>query len=384
MQTSPMRIRATAPPRLDPAALPARPRILVITLRRLGDVLLTTPLIRNIRRGFKGATVDVLVFRGSDAILCGNPDIDRVLTMAERPSLRETLALARALFRRYDLVVSTQTGDRPTFFAWLAGRQRVGMVPRAGSSGARWKSRVHHVALEHEPQTHRVTQLMALAGALGLERTAEIVCPQGSGMRALAPREPYAVLHANPFYQYKRWTDAGWRALARALADRGFAVVVTQGPDPAERAYLDRVWEEAGTPVTRLALDWVSLPPCSSALLSMWARIHRRRISQRRAAPDHRTLRPDQPASDWSVAGRRSCAAVGCFRHHSEPGQCLGGAEPAALPAVREARLKAISRASANASTSSPRRKCWSRWIAPWRARKLLIAARPTLCIRSD
>ncbi|TMJ33332.1 MAG: glycosyltransferase family 9 protein [Alphaproteobacteria bacterium] len=259
MQTGPMRIPSTSPPRLDPAALPARPRILVITLRRLGDVLLTTPLIRNIRRGFKGATVDVLVFRGSDAILCGNPDIDRVLTMAERPSLRETLALARALFRRYDLVVSTQTGDRPTFFALLAGRHRVGMVPRAGSTGARWKSRVHHVALEHEPQTHRVTQLMALAGALGLDRTAEIVCPQGSGMRALAPREPYAVLHANPFYQYKRWTDAGWRALARALADRGLAVVVTQGPDPAERAYLDRVWEGAGTPVTRLALDWGEL-----------------------------------------------------------------------------------------------------------------------------
>ena len=30
--------------------LPARPRILVITLRRLGDVLLTTPPIRSLRR----------------------------------------------------------------------------------------------------------------------------------------------------------------------------------------------------------------------------------------------------------------------------------------------------------------------------------------------
>ena len=68
--------------RLD---LPARPRILVITLRRLGDVLLTTPLIRSIRRGFREAVLDVLVFRGSDAILRGNPDIDNVMTMAEQP-----------------------------------------------------------------------------------------------------------------------------------------------------------------------------------------------------------------------------------------------------------------------------------------------------------
>ena len=36
--------------------LPECPRILVVTLRRLGDVLLTTPLIRTIRRGFPRAT----------------------------------------------------------------------------------------------------------------------------------------------------------------------------------------------------------------------------------------------------------------------------------------------------------------------------------------
>ena len=34
--------------------LPERPRILVVTLRRLGDVLLTTPLIRTIRRASRG------------------------------------------------------------------------------------------------------------------------------------------------------------------------------------------------------------------------------------------------------------------------------------------------------------------------------------------
>ena len=93
---------------------PARPRILIITLRRLGDVLLTTPLIRSIRRGFHDARVDILVFRGSDAILHGNPDIDKVHTMTERPSMGETLALVRNLFRRYDLVVCTQPGDRPS------------------------------------------------------------------------------------------------------------------------------------------------------------------------------------------------------------------------------------------------------------------------------
>lgn len=242
--------------RLD---LPVQPRILVITLRRLGDVLLTTPLVRSIRRGFPGACLDMLVFRGSDAILAGNPDIDHVLTMAERPSVGETLSLARALFRRYDLVVSTQAGDRPTFFALLAGLRRVGVVPRAGGTGARWKRRVHHIAIAPEPDTHRVTQLMTIAAALGLDGRAEVVCPRATGNGNLAPRKPYAVLHANPFYQYKRWNDAGWQGLARGLAERGLAIIATEGPDPAERAYLDRVWNSAGTPVCRLRLDWAAL-----------------------------------------------------------------------------------------------------------------------------
>src|SRR5262245_66202525 len=53
--------------------LPERPRILVITLRRLGDVLLTTPLIRTMRRGGPRARLDTLALRDTAAILSGEP-----------------------------------------------------------------------------------------------------------------------------------------------------------------------------------------------------------------------------------------------------------------------------------------------------------------------
>jgi heptosyltransferase-3 len=241
-----------------PAGAPER--VLVITLRRLGDVLLTTPLIRSIRRGFPRARLDVLVFRGSERILAGNPDVDGVFAMAERPSVGETLALLRALWRRYDLVVSTQAGDRPTFFALLAGGRRVAMVPRSGETGAWWKRHVHHVPVPAEPDTHRVTQLLALARALGLDPVPELVCPRGAP-NAAAPPGRYAVLHPNPFYRYKRWNDAGWRDLARALRQRGLAVFVSGGPDAGERAYLDSLWGDADRAVERLdgRLDWPQL-----------------------------------------------------------------------------------------------------------------------------
>ena len=76
--------------------LPERPRILVITLRRLGDVLLTTPLIRTIRLGFPRAELDVLTFRGCEQMLAGNPDIDEAITMSERPISFLTISRACA------------------------------------------------------------------------------------------------------------------------------------------------------------------------------------------------------------------------------------------------------------------------------------------------
>jgi hypothetical protein len=60
----------------DDFPLPQRAKILVIILRRLGDVLMATPLLRTLRQGKPGATLDVLVFAGSERILKGNPDID--------------------------------------------------------------------------------------------------------------------------------------------------------------------------------------------------------------------------------------------------------------------------------------------------------------------
>src|SRR6478752_7546710 len=99
--------------------LPEHPRILVITLRRLGDVLLTTPLIRTLKAGLAGSSVSALVFRGTEGMLAGNPDIDEVVVTSPRPSFAEMAALVRRLWRRYDLAMPTQAGDRPMFFAWI-------------------------------------------------------------------------------------------------------------------------------------------------------------------------------------------------------------------------------------------------------------------------
>ena len=111
--------------------------ILVVVTRRIGDVLLATPVIRSLRRHWPDAAIDVLVFGGTEGVLAGNPDIRQVLTIAERPTAGTHLRLAMRLWRRYELSISLVPSDRPTLYAWLAGRLSCGLV--VDTPKHRWK-----------------------------------------------------------------------------------------------------------------------------------------------------------------------------------------------------------------------------------------------------
>lgn len=232
--------------------------VLVVVLRRLGDVLLTTPLIRSIKRTWPQAEIDVLVFRGTEVMLAGNPDIRTVITMSEKPGAVETFSLVRRLWRAYDLAISTQTGDRPTAFAVIGGRRRAAIFSAGWGGGL--KRLFLNAPVPAQTGLHRVPDTLRLALAVGATPVSQLVPPGGDRTLAL-PDAPYAVIHANPFHRVKRWHDAGWRGLAAALHRRGFGIVVTGGPGADEAAYLDAVWGSCDVPVQRFdgRLSWPAL-----------------------------------------------------------------------------------------------------------------------------
>ncbi len=236
--------------------LPARPRILVVALRRLGDVLLTTPLIRSLRHAWPEATIDALVFADTAGILQCNPDLNGVVTMPARPAALQSLALAARLWRKYDLAVSTQSGDRPSFFATVAGRIRVG--PFEQKVGGRLKRLGLTHGISYESGVHRVEEVLRLADLIGIARVPELVVPTKRDSQAL-PERDYAVIHAAPMFSYKQWTKSGWRALATALNARGLDVIATGGPGEAERDYLDDVWSGVSVRQLNGQLDWPQL-----------------------------------------------------------------------------------------------------------------------------
>ncbi len=296
--------------------LPSRPKILVVVLRRLGDVLLTTPLIASLRRGFPDASIEALVFADTAGILAGNPDLNGIVTMPVRPSAAQSLRLAARLWRRYDLAVSTQCGDRPTAFAILAGRRRV--APVEATFNGRLKRGFLDRSVPYEAGVHRVEEILRLADALGLARVARVVGPSPRDA-GFAPAD-YAVIHAAPMFRYKQWTAAGWRALAAWLAERGLKVIATGGPDAVERRYLDAVWD--GLTVERCdgRLDWRQLAGLlAKARLFVGPDTSVTHLAAAAGCPTVAIYGPTDPRlwGPWPAGGLDTMwAAAGTIQHH--------------------------------------------------------------------
>ena len=70
------------------------PNILAVRFSSIGDILLTTPLLRAIRRAHPGARITVLTKREFVPLLSHNPNVNRVIGLAPGRSL---LSLATEL-----------------------------------------------------------------------------------------------------------------------------------------------------------------------------------------------------------------------------------------------------------------------------------------------
>ncbi len=224
----------------------AAPRsVLVVCMRRIGDVLLSTPVAHSIKAAWPDARVDMLVFAGTDGVLRGNPDVNEVIAVPEGLGAWATLRLAARLWRRYDVAICVQTGDRPTFMAWAAGRRSIGFIE--GGAQSAWKRHALDDAVPvGEGAEHTVAGNLRLLGPLGIAPIATVRVRWDNGAPARA-REAFpaidsmrrfAVMHVSPKFPYKAWTSAGWVQVAQSLTQQGFPVVIAGGGSQEERDYI--------------------------------------------------------------------------------------------------------------------------------------------------
>lgn len=225
---------------------PPPAEVLIVVTRRIGDVLLATPLIRSLKAAWPGTAIDVLVFAGTQGALAGNADIRTVIAVPERPTFGEQCTVVKSLFRQYALALSLVPGDRPTLYAYLAGRKRAGLL--VGTTKEAWKQRLLDAWVPFDDlNTHTVRMHLSLAAVLGIPASSDI--PVGWTARdAEAVDEllgnhpdarPLAVFHTYPKFRYKLWPLERWQSLGAALARGGYRLALTGSADAAERAFID-------------------------------------------------------------------------------------------------------------------------------------------------
>ena len=105
-------------------------KILVMKFRNIGDVLLVTPLIHNLKLNYPDAKIDIAVNKGTEEMITLNPHVHDVLIydrvkIKKLPLLKRVLSELKFAFllraKQYDMVINTTKGDRGAQLALMSG-----------------------------------------------------------------------------------------------------------------------------------------------------------------------------------------------------------------------------------------------------------------------
>lgn len=227
---------------MTPAPRPPA-RVLLIQLRRLGDVLLTTPLLDDLHAAFPTARTDFLVGPAAAPLLEGLAlggerivyDRDHAWSMARR---------IRA--QQYDWVVDVQSSPRTAMLARLSGaRVRVGWKIR----GWAWVY-THRLSRRGRPTEYVVRERRRLLELIGVpplgtrprlvmtpeERSAGEARLRAAGVTLGASRIGLVLSSGEPT---REWRVEGFATVVASVAAAGLQPVIFQNPgDEAKVAQL--------------------------------------------------------------------------------------------------------------------------------------------------
>lgn len=219
-----------------PAANPDAPRILVVRLSSMGDVLLTTPLLRALRERHPAAWITYLTKRAFLPLLEHNPRVSEVIGLAPDGRLRP---LARALRQRRFTHGLDLHGSLRSHALRRLVRLRWRGYPKhrvARAALIRWKRNWYR---DRRPVAERyfdaARDLGVAPDGLGLEcflsRATVDKARQFLGATGLGLERGLVAVAPGAAHATKRWPLGHWQRLVGRLTATGSDVVVVGGAD---------------------------------------------------------------------------------------------------------------------------------------------------------
>jgi heptosyltransferase III len=207
-------------------------RILVIRLRMIGDVLLTTPAVRTLKRAFPRAHLTYITQAHVKDVLLNNPDIDELL-LYDAGILRQV-----AEQPEYDVVINFDGGGKSEAICLASGAKY-----RVGSKGVKvGHLDPYNVYSDLVEPRDVIDNFLGLTRALGLEDATRETrlfltsdeedfagsfwedCGFTQGRRVVG-------LHPGGDHPKKLWAAKNYALLAdKLIADSGYSILIFQGP----------------------------------------------------------------------------------------------------------------------------------------------------------
>jgi heptosyltransferase I len=225
------------------------PKILIIRLSSLGDILHVLPAFASLRRSFPDSKIEWLVASKSAFLLKAVAGIDKlhVIDTSSLPRFpvdwsawRQARDLIRELrARQFDVSIDFQGLLKTAWLGWLTGsRLRFGFSKDlVRERPAHW---FYHRTLERPPNPIHVLalnqQLAELAGAhYGTAPPDFTISPEdyrvSDALLRQAQLKEFIILNPGGAWPTKRWAPARYGMLAKRIQEElGIRVIVTTGP----------------------------------------------------------------------------------------------------------------------------------------------------------
>ena len=223
--------------------------ILLLQLKRIGDLILTIPAIATLRRNFPAARVTLVVSSECAALLPAVSNVDRILLA--RRNLRDLTLFLAVTSEKFDCCVDFSRNDRSAFLAFLSqARKRI--VSHRVRDQSKIRARIYNHFVDNRMRDmHTVDYNLALLEPLGGSNASRVVhleLPEVALEEANKLRRdskigaPFIIFHPGSARIEKFWDPARWADVINyAGQNSDIDLVLTSGPSRLEQAHVTEI-----------------------------------------------------------------------------------------------------------------------------------------------
>jgi predicted lipopolysaccharide heptosyltransferase III len=224
-------------------------KILLLQIKRIGDLILTTPAIAALRKKYPDAHITLAVSNECAELLPAISNVDRVLIA--RRNLRDVALVSSVAGKRFDYCIDFTRNDRSAFLTLLSGAQRrVASYRVREQSKTRARVYTDFVGVRVRDM-HTIDYNLALLEPLGVHAAhsaPQLDLPRTAREKADALRrdwriaQPYVILHPGSARREKLWNTARWAEVIDYFRQNNeFEIVLTSGPSVDEQAQIKAI-----------------------------------------------------------------------------------------------------------------------------------------------